>query len=166
MDITFIIVCLILVGSVFVPYYLFHAVGKKESKKIRTCIKEIVTKKNLDIYDSENWRSTYIGIDKTNGKMIFLKLMQPENSIQLLDLFRIKECEIVERRKVVKVNDKKERKLEKLDLKVTLIDGEILLLNFYDNSQYDIEDFELHRIEKWKSILSVISRNIPIKGVA
>ncbi len=153
MDTSFIAVCLILVGIVSIPFFLFNAAGQSERKKIKAKIKQVIVKNGLNISESENWGLRYLGIDTVQRKVLFLKSMQSEDIIQLLDLNTIKACQIAEKRKAIRTKDRKELMLEKLDLEILLKNGDNLFLSFYDMNDDQMEDLELPRIEKWKAIL-------------
>lgn len=166
MEIPMIIVNLILMGSVFLPYYLFIAEGLKERKKLKTKINQTIINNGLNINESEIWGITYIGMDEFRQKLLFLKIHQSETSIQLLDLGTVKEFQIIEKRKVIRTGNRKERLLEKLDLQIFLKTGDVLMLNFYDLFEDQGEDFELRRIEKWKAILNGHLLYSPLKKKA
>lgn len=161
MDTSFVIVCLILVGSVFIPFFLFNAAGKKTAKKIGIKVKEVIAKNNLNISDSETWGDTYIGMDTNQRKFLYLKFKASENLEELVDLDTIDTCQIAEKRKVVKVNDKKELILEILALEILQKNGDNLLLNFYSMNEDRTEDFEHARAEKWKAILNSHTSKVP-----
>lgn len=151
MNTSFIIVCLIVVGSVLIPFFLFASSGQRVRKEMETKIKQVVNKNKLNISESEIWGNTYIGIDTAQRKLIFLKLTASEILEQLVDLNTLKECHIMEKRNSAK--NKKSQLLEKLDLEILLKNSEPIRLNFYDIDQMHQEDFELQRIQKWKAIL-------------
>lgn len=153
MDISFIIVCLIVAGCIFVPFLLFILVGQNETKKIKKKVKRSLDNNALNISQSEIWGNTYIGITTDQKIILFLKFSELHNEEQLIYLNNVKGCEIVEKRKAVKINDKRESILEKLDLVVSLKTEKIVVLNFYDYNGNYREDFELKRIEKWKAIM-------------
>lgn len=153
MDTSFIIVSLILVGSVFIPFFLFNTAGLSERKIIEEKIKQVIAKKNLNIAKSENWGDTYIGLDTIQKKIIFLKIGISDCLEQLLEVDTFKGCQILEKRKAIKRNEKKEMLLEKLDLEILLKNGDNIFLNFYNSNEDRKEDFELKRIETWKAIL-------------
>ncbi len=161
MDTSFVTVCLIVVGSVFIPFFLFSSAGRNGRKKIKAQIKLVVTQNNLNISESENWGNMYIGLDTEQGKFLFLKLQASENLEQLIDLNTISGCQITEKRKVIKTHGKKEMLLEKLDLKILHKNGDNLILNFYDMDEDRKEDFELQRIEKWKALVIAYLSAVP-----
>lgn len=157
MDISLVIVSIVLVGSVFIPYFMLNGEEHKERKKIGLIIKCVISENNLNISESENWGNRYIGIDKVQRKMLFLKIIPSGNYTQLLDLNTLKGCQILIKRKDIKTKYKKDSILENLDLEVSVKNKEILLLNFFDTDD-NIENYELNRIEKWRNnILGYIS---------
>ena len=148
-----IIVSLILVGSVFVPYYFFILAGKSVTNTIKAKYKAAIAKNNLKVNQSETWANNYIAIDSDQKKLFFLKFNETETLEQLVDLNKIKETKIVVNKKSIKTKNGKEDVLEKLDLEILLINGERIFLNFYDSNQIYSQDFELKRAEKWKAII-------------
>lgn len=162
MNTSMILVSLLLVGSVFIPFFLFNAAGKTERKKMKAQIAQEVAKNGLNVSKSETWGNTYIGIDPNQGKLLFIKILETTSTAQLFDLDAIKECHKSEIRKVAKVDNRKELMLERLDLQVVLKNGENLLLNYYDLDENRKEDFELQRIDKWVRIIGNHSSRIPL----
>lgn len=162
MDTSFIIVGLIIVAMVLIPYYLFIKAGKSESKIMEAKIKQVIATYNLNISLYEEWGIRYLGIDTLQRKLVFVKSMvlevvPSEETIQILDIDSIQSCRIVELRKPIKIGDRKEVVLEKLDLEVTLKNGDHLLISFYHMDEDRMEDWELRRIEKWKATLMDLS---------
>ena len=166
MDISLVILSLILVGSVFIPFFFFNSAGKSENK-IKKKIKQSIANFALNISQSENWGNKYIGIDTDRKIVLYLNFSESDNEEQQISLNHVKVCQILEKRKVIKTKASKETLLEKLDLEVSLQNGEILLLNFYDSNLNYSEDFELQRIEKWKAIIiNQVSNFQVVKKVA
>ena len=154
MDTSFITICLVLVGIIFIPFFLFNMSGKSDSKKVKEAAKALSTKNKLTISQSELWGNSYIGIDEIEHKIVFLKFSENEIYERVVAISSIKDCMILEQRKFFKVKNKKDSHLEKLDLKITLKSGQPFELNFYDETLNYSEDFEVKRIEKWKSLLN------------
>ena len=153
MDNSFIIVCLVLVGMVFIPFFLFNSAGKSETKKNSLLIAKTIADKGLKITHSELWGHHYIGMDVEQHKILFLKISKSDGSEVLLDLKYVEDLQIAEKRKMVRVDSKKELVLQKLDLEVSMKNGEKRMFNFYDSAQFEREDYELHRIQKWKAMI-------------
>jgi hypothetical protein len=160
MDLTFIIVCVILVGSVFVPYYFFILAGKRETNTIKAKCKAAIAKHNLNVSQSETWANNHIAIDTDQKKLFFLKMHETETIEQLVDLNKIKETKIVVIKKSIKTKFGIHDILDKLDLEIFLINGDRLFLNFYDSNQIYTEDFEHKRAEKWKAVIIDLIKTI------
>ncbi|WFO17960.1 hypothetical protein M601_010440 [Cellulophaga baltica 4] len=154
MDTSFITICLVLVGIIFIPFFLFNMSGKSASKKVKEAAKALSTKNKLTISQSELWGNSYIGIDEKEQKIVFLKFSENEIYERVVAISSIKDCMILEQRKFFKVKNNKDSHLEKLDLKITLKSGQPFELNFYDETLNYSEDFEVKRIEKWKSLIN------------
>jgi len=154
MDTSFITICLVLVGIIFIPFFLFNMSGKSASKKVKEAAKALSTKNKLTISQSELWGNSYIGIDEKEQKIVFLKFSENEIYERVVAISSIKDCMILEQRKFFKVKNKKDSHLEKLDLKITLKSGQSFELNFYDEKLNYSEDFEVKRVQKWKSLIN------------
>ncbi|WP_158975711.1 hypothetical protein [Cellulophaga sp. L1A9] len=167
MDTSVLIMCLILVGIIFIPFFLFNISGKSTSKKVKEAAQAVSAKNQLNISQSELWGNSYIGIDENERKLLFLKFSEKEMYERMVVISAIKECTILEQRKFFKVKDKKDSHLEKLDLKITLKSGKHFELNFYDETLNYSEDFEVKRIEKWKLLIhQLITTENNVKQVA
>jgi len=153
MDISIVIVSLILVGSVFVPYYFLILAGNSETKKLKTKYKAAIAKNNLNISQAETWGNSYIALDTNHKKLFFMKIYETESIEQLVDLNKIKETKIIVSKKSIRTKDGLKEVLEKLDFEILLVSRERIILNFYDSNQIYAEDLELKRIEKWKAII-------------
>ncbi|HEA22507.1 hypothetical protein LCGC14_1163720 [marine sediment metagenome] len=153
MDTSFVLVCLIVTGGVFIPFILFSYAGQGRTRKVDSQIKLVATQYNLNISKSEKWGNSYLGLDTDQRKLLYLDFGASENPNQLIDIDAIKGCQIVEKRKILKAHENKEALLESLDLEVLQKDGTSLVLTFYDIDENRKEDFELQRIEKWRDIL-------------
>lgn len=153
MDISIVIVSLILVGSVFVPYYFFILAGNSETKKLKSKYMAAIAKNNLKVSQMEIWGNSCIAIDTNQKKLFFMKVFETESKVQLVDLSKIKEAKIVQSKNSIKTKHRVKDLLDKLDLEILLVSGERITLNFYDSNQIYAEDFELKRVEKWKAIV-------------
>ena len=155
MDLELVIISLILVASVFVPFFIIDLSGKSGIKQMRKLFKQEQVKYNLKLTEQENWGNTFIGVDKEQRKMLFMKFMEAEPTFHFIDLDKIQSCQIDSKVETIKTKIKKENILQKLNLKITLLNakGPEVILNFYDTEGIYGEDFEMARAEKWKMIL-------------
>ncbi len=155
MELELVIISLVLVVSVFVPFFILDFSGKSGIAQMKKLFNLELAKNNLKLTEQENWGNTFIGLDREQKKMLFMKFSELDPSIQLIDLSKIQACEIDCKIASVKTKVKKERILQKLDLKISPIDtrNPEVILNFYDWEGIYGEDFEMARAEKWKTIV-------------
>lgn len=155
MDLELVIISVILIASVFVPFFIIDFSGKSGIKQMKKLFKLEQVKNNLKLTEQENWGNTFIGVDREQNKMLFMKFSEVDPSIHLIDLSKIQVCEIDSKIASVKTKMKKENILQKLNLRISPKDTRYpeVILNFYDSEGIYGEDFEVARAEKWKIIL-------------
>lgn len=155
MDLGLIIISVILVASVFVPFFIIDFSGKSGIKQMRRLFKTEVDKHSLKLTDQENWGNTFIGEDREQKKLIFMKFLEADPIIHIIDLSKVYSCDIDSKVTTVKIKTKRESILQKLNLKIYSIEPENseVMLNFYDAEGIYGEDFEFARAEKWKTII-------------
>ncbi|MEB8346619.1 hypothetical protein OO010_11220 [Flavobacteriaceae bacterium KMM 6898] len=155
MDLELIIISLVLVASVFVPFFIIDFSGKSGIKQMRKSFKLELGKNNIILTEQENWGNTFIGIDKEQKKMLYMKFLVAQPTIHLIELSKIQACEIDNKVATVKTKIKKENILQNLNLKLSPIDtsNPEVILNFYDSEEIYAEDFEMARAEKWNTII-------------
>ncbi len=164
-----ILISSILVAGVFLPFFLIDRTGWYDSKKRMNQYKLAIAKNKLNITQKEYWGNSFIGIDTAQKKLLFMKVGESGNTVELLDLNRAKECRIVNTMKYAKMKTKKESLLMRLDLEVSFVgnDQPIAVLNFFDMNDIYKEDFEQQRGEKWKALInSYTSALIPSRKTA
>ncbi len=149
-----IIISLVLVGSVFIPYYFLERNGRAGRKQWRDAYDRAVKEHHLNIISEEAWEQNYIGIDPHLRKLLFIKNYETFKVDEVIDLDKVVGCKIIENRKYPKIRDKKISVLERLDLELSLDhNGNNLLLNLYDIKVNFSEDYEVRRAEKLKLII-------------
>lgn len=155
MDLELIIISIVLVASVFVPFFIIDFSGKSGIKQMRKLFKLELVKNNMKLTEQENWGNTFIGVDKEQKKMLYMKFLEAEPTIHLIELSKIQACEIYSKVTSIKKNSKKESVLQLLNLRITSKDAKHteVILNFYDAEGTFAEDFEMARAEKWKTII-------------
>lgn len=169
MDLELVIISLVLVASVFLPFFIIDFSGKSGIKQMKKLFELEQVKNNLKLTEQENWGNTFIGIDREQNKMLFMKFSEVEPSIHLIDLSKIQACEIDSKIASVKTKIKKENILQKLNLKISPKDtrNPEEILNFYDSEGIYGEDFEMVRAEKWKTnVKSYINTMSSVKKAA
>lgn len=166
MDLGLVIISLILVASVFLPFFIIDFSGKSGIKQMRKLFKLEQTKNNIKISEQENWGNCFIGVDKEQKKMIFMKFIDAEPLTHIVDLSKVYSCEIESKVATIKTKSKKENILQKLNLIISSFEGKTseLILNFYDAEGIYGEDYENARAEKWRTIIKA-SMNSVVPGI-
>ena len=151
MEISFNIITLIIMAVIIIPFLTLMFAGKKDNTKFINYCHQITQSMNLSIQEYEIWGNTYMGIDTTAKKVIYIRKTSTEAHKTVLDLSAIYGCEILEDRIQILKKDKKESLLKRLDLYIYQ-NGQShpTILNFYDLEREFQEDLELARIQKWK----------------
>ena len=136
---------------IIIPFLTLMFAGKKDNTKFINYCNQITQSMNLSIQEYEIWGNTYMGIDTTTKKVIYIRKTATEAQNTVLDLSTIYGCEILEDRIQILKKDKKESLLKRLDLYIYQ-NGQShpTILNFYDLEREFQEDLELARIQKWK----------------
>lgn len=155
MQTSFIIISAILVALISVPFLLINSLGKSGTRKLRSIYKQLADKHQFKTTDKEGWGNSYIGIDGTQNKLIFLKLKGSEVSEEFVNLYLVKGCEIRETTDVIRTNHTRETVLVSIDLIFSFSNGrDLLVFNFYDRESGYQEDYERLRAERWKKIIA------------
>ncbi|ALM08121.1 hypothetical protein SB49_10130 [Sediminicola sp. YIK13] len=155
MELELVIISLVLVASVFAPFFILDFSGKSGIAQMKKLFTLELVKNNLKLTEQENWGNTFIGIDREQKKMLFMKFSEVDPRVHIIDLTKIQACEIDSKIASVKTKVKKENILQQLNLKISPIDtrNPEVILNFYDWEGIYGEDFEMARAEKWKTII-------------
>lgn len=155
METSFIIISAILVALISVPFLLINSLGKSDTRKLRSYFKKIALKHNLTPTAKEGWGNSFIGIDNSQKKMIFLKMQETEVQEEIVNIYLAKGCEVRETKDVIRTNHTREAILTRVDLIISFGHGrESLVLNFYDRESGYQEDYEHARAERWKKIIT------------
>ena len=162
MELELVIISLVLVASVFLPFFIIDFSGKSGIAQMKKRFKSELVKNNLKLTDQENWGDTFIGVDREQKKMLFMKFSEVDPIFHLIDLSKIQACEIDSKIASVKTKVKKENILQQLNLKISSMDTKNpeVILNFYDWEGIYGEDFEMARAEKWKTIIKSLMNTI------
>ncbi|MDC6352715.1 hypothetical protein PP178_14230 [Zeaxanthinibacter sp. PT1] len=155
METGIIIISLVLVGSVFIPYYFLESNGRASRKQWQVTYHKAVNAHQLNIIMEEAWEQNYIGIDDQLKKLLFIKSYDSVKTDTVIDLNNLSQCKVIEVRKYPRVKDKKTEILERVDLELSFHHEENkLFLNLYDNKINFSQDYEIRRAEKWRQIIS------------
>lgn len=155
METSFIVISAILVALISVPFLLINAMGKSDTRKLRSHFKKIAIKHNLTPTAKEGWGNSFIGIDEAQMKMIFLKINGTDVREEIVNLYPVKGCEVRETTEVIRANHSRETILVRVALIISFGNGqEPLDLIFYDRESGYQEDYEHDRADRWKKMIT------------
>jgi hypothetical protein len=154
MDSSLTIVSLILVASVFMPFFLMNTAGKTEARKRSKLFKLAIAKYKLEISEKDSWGNSHIGIDTNKKSVLFMKMDDSVNMERYIDLNFAKDIKVISSVKTSKVGDRKQSLLLRVDVEISF-QGQrpVTNLNFYDHESIYAEDYEIKRAEKWKKTM-------------
>lgn len=152
MDLTTIIIAIIGLSIFIVPVILDQRSKKKRSKGIEQEFLHSAKNQSLKITYYDVWRnSTAIGINKTSGKIFFLKKEDGNDQKVLIDLAQVKKCSIS------KTSRGRKNSTDQISLIFTFSksDKPEQRLVFYRKDQDQTMQNEIELAEKWLSIINL-----------
>ena len=158
MKLSFTLIEILVVSSVFVPFFIFIYKGLNSASKTKQKAEKI-TKLSGFVYKlKEVWVNKFIGLAEDDNMLTYIQFNEDKHKIFNLKLSEIKSCELITNYKTGK--DKVTR-LQYLDLKIAFYSSlnEEVILNFFNTNDGFTEDYEMLRVEKWNNI---INKNINI----
>lgn len=156
-DLPSIIIITVVLSFFFVPIIYFEYFKKRATKKIIAYFDQVAKKNNLNLSQFDVWRDHYgIGIDAGAKKIMYLKQMNSQDNIVILDIPEIKKCRISKEDEQIQTPDGDRRitsrvalQIEFLTLKKTGIS-----LEFYKGKNGDTVRDEVSLAEKWSKVIN------------
>lgn len=142
-----------MLALVFVPYFLFILIGRKEGSKLGKKFLEEAANHQLQIDEKESWNNNIIGLDKKSGRILFVQKRKTAIIAELINLREVRSCELMREVQTLRLEQKEQDILQKIDLHIRLRDGAHKNVNLYDCEETYIQDYELKNAEKWNSII-------------
>lgn len=136
------------------PYIWFIMMAQINTKKKKQQIAQVVKDLKLSFTEKEQWNHHLIGYHKAHNTLTFITLHHQEPMVLTIQLNQLKECHINMNTKAVLIDKKRDHKLLTIDLELILKSNEApITLNFYDYREEFAEDLELHRVQKWETLV-------------
>ncbi len=154
MKIDILIVDLALVAAVFVPYVLFIFIGRKEIFKLKNTFSQEAKKHQLRFDEKESWNNNIIGFDKEKAKILLVQKRIAGFISDLVDLKDVRCCEVLKEVQTVKIEQRTEEILQRLDLQLKLYNGAFRTINLYNCEETFVQDYEVKHAEKWRDIIN------------
>jgi hypothetical protein len=154
MKLDIIIVDLALVAAVFVPYLLFIWVGNREVKKLKNKFSEEAKKHQLSFDEKTSWNNNIMGLDKKSAKILFVQQKKSGILSEIIALKEVRASEVFKDVQTIKIDQRTEDILQKLELRLKLHNGSEQILGLYDCKESYAQDYELKHAEKWNAIIN------------
>jgi hypothetical protein len=87
-----IIIGILMLSAFLVPVWILTQKQKKNRKKLEQYLTSLEREKNLKITEHETWRNKVIGIDRNNGKAIYVIQNADGNLASVVDLMKVSKC--------------------------------------------------------------------------
>ncbi|GEM_PF-2922631 len=147
-----IVLALIIIPTVLVAWSL----NKKKRGRAEKANK-LRLQYQLNFSDSDSWDNRWLGLDKTEGKLLWFKEGSDgaDDSHQLIDLRKMSRCKKVNLSRSVSINKEISQVIELLGLELTPKDanGAPVLLEFYSEKNSFIFNFQLLLLSKWHTLV-------------
>lgn len=148
------------VAAVAVPYILFVLAAAGQRKNLNSRFNSEALALDLKLDQVGRWNSNIIGIDKSRQKVVFVQQRREEIAVQVIDLKTIQSSVLLHQTAMVKIDKKKEEVLQKVELELTMYNGDIQAISFFDCDMTYYQDYEMKNAGKWSQIIqeSIILR--------
>ena len=155
MDYSMGIVSSILVLVIFFPFFYAGFLGSNNIKKRKKLFDHEVAKGGYQLANQDFWGNTFVGLDPQKAKLIYMRVTDAGLVKKEIPLKSIKNCNVVQETIRQRKDGQVKNHLMKVDLELTFKNSyqPITFLNFFDSAGYCMEEGELDRAEKWKSLI-------------
>lgn len=154
MKLDILIVDFALVAAVFVPYFLFILIGQREERKLKNKFSEEAKKHQLFFDEKESWNNNIVGLDRRNAMILFVQKRKTGVIAEIISIREVRACEISKEVQTVKIEQRAEDILQRLDLKLALQDGNEKYVNLYNCKEIFTQDYEMRHAEKWNQLIN------------
>lgn len=154
MKLDIIIVDLALLAAVFLPYLLFIWIGRKEERKLKNKFGEEAKKLQLNFDEKDSWNNNILGLDKKRDRILFVQKRKSGIIAEVVNLKEVRNSELVKEVQTLKIEQRTEDILQKLELKLNLYNGCEQILSLYDCEESYTQDYELKHAEKWNKLIN------------
>lgn len=153
------IIGLAVILAIAIPLTLLSVKNSKKRKAFMQKLTDFAKKNNCVISESDHWNTTLIGIDKTAGKLFYIKSRPDVQIEKAISLDEIQKCRIVNTSRTVKAQDQSSTVIDKLELAFTHLDKNKadVTVEFYNNAYDGLTlNNELMTLEKWHDLINAV----------
>lgn len=161
MKIDIIFVHIAVVAAVAIPYILFILAAARQRRLLKLRFNREAQDLNFKPDQIHSWNSNIIGIDKSLRKVLFIQKGKTSFSVQVIDLKNVKSSLLLHQNTTVKVNKKDVEILQKVELELSMYNGEVQTLSLFDSDITYYQDYEMKNAEKCNQIIGEFIRLRP-----
>lgn len=95
-----------------------------------------------------------MGLDKKSAKILFVQQKKSGILSEIIALKEVRASEVFKDVQTIKIDQRTEDILQKLELRLKLHNGSEQILGLYDCKESYAQDYELKHAEKWNAIIN------------
>lgn len=151
MKISFTLLVILVISTIVVPFLIFILKGINSNAKKE--IYQLINQNNFKYDVKAIWNNKFIGISEDKNTLTYIHIKEENKQFTNIKLSHFKTCDIVAN---YKIDKNKVNQLKQLDLKLTYNtpDKKDLIIRFFDANETFMENYEMRRIEYWKTLIS------------
>lgn len=151
MDLTTLIIGVSMMAAAIIPVLILIHRSNMKNNRLKKTFVQLTANHNITLSEQEAWGDKFIGIDKTNHKVVFISHDVPGGEV--IDLKSSIKAELLK-----DIRESAERKTftSKIGLLFTLKDAEKVLIPFFDLNTDDPLQFQHNerRAERWYQLIN------------
>lgn len=145
-----------LIALVFIPYFAFIIISRRENKKLKEIFFEEAFKHQLKPEDLDRWNNNLIGLDRSRSIILFVQKRKLGIFKEIIDLKEVSSCEILQEINTVKTGKRTENILQRINLQFSFRNNSFREVTLFNYNETYVQDFEMIHAEKWKTRINAL----------
>lgn len=156
MKLDILLVDLALIALVFIPYFAFIIISRRENKKLKEIFFEEAYKHQLQPEELDRWNNNLIGLDRSRSIILFVQKRKLGIFKEIIDLKEVSSCEILQEISTVKTGKRTENILQRINLQFSFRNNSFREVTLFNYNETYVQDFEMIHAEKWKTRINAL----------
>ena len=156
MKLDILLVDLALIALVFIPYFAFIIISRRENKKLKEIFFEEAFKHQLKPEDLDRWNNNLIGLDRSRSIILFVQKRKLGIFKEIIDLKEVSSCEILQEISTVKTGKRTENILQRINLQFSFRNNSFREVTLFNYNETYVQEFEMIHAEKWKTRINAL----------
>lgn len=140
-----------LLALVFIPYFSFILISHREERRLKKIFSEEALEHQLKADEKDRWNNNLVGLDKNKLMVLFVQKRKSGVFKEFIDLKEVKSCEILQEINTVKIDNRTENILQRIDLQFRLYNNSSRVVTLFNCEETYTQDYELKHAEKWNN---------------